>query len=106
MIALFPIHIIYIGFAGFFGGVFVALGGAAKDSRWEGFSKKKFIRSPIISMFWAFLLPMAFTFNEWIILMLAVVAMERLTVEIWKIGMRKKPSKFNQPDRDKGWLIK
>ena len=103
--SLFPIPEIYIGFAGFFGGLFVALGGAAKDTKWEGFSRRKFIRSPIIALIWAFVLSMAFKFDEWIILMLCVVAMERLTVEVWKIGIRRtKPSKFNQPERDKGWL--
>ena len=85
-------------------GLFIAITGAMKDVRWEDFSKRKFLRSPIIAIVWAFVLSMIFEFNEWIILALCAGMLERLTVEIWKVSIRKKPSKFNSQNRDTRWF--
>ncbi len=101
---IFPLPIFYILFAGLMVGFFIATTGAMKDVRWEGFSRRKFVRSPIIAVIWAILLSMIFEFNEWIILALCAGMLERLTVEIWKMAIRKKPSKFNNPERDTRWF--
>ena len=96
--------IFYIFFVGFMIGAFIAFTGAMKDTRWEPFSKRKFVRSPIIAITWAFALSMIFEFDEWFILALSAGMFERLTTEVWKCCLRKKPSKFNSKNRDTGWL--
>ena len=103
---LFPISELYLALAGTIGGLFIALGGWLKDQRWEPFSIKKFLRTPAITIFWSFVLPMFFFFDEWIIVMLCCVSMERITTEIWKVAVRKKhkPDKFkNSVNRDTRW---
>ena len=85
-------------------GAFIAATGAIKDTRWEPFSKRKFIRSPMIAIAWAFGLSMIFEFDEWFILALSAGMFERLTTEVWKCCLRKKPSKFNSETRDIGWF--
>lgn len=103
---LFPIHELWTVFAGVIAGLFIATSGALKDIRFEPFSWKKYLRTPIFSIIWAFVLPMAFYFNEWIILMLCCGAMERITTEIYKLKRRRKPDKFKSPDRDTEWFNK
>jgi len=100
-----PIAEIWIFIAGLFAGLFIAVSGALKDIRWEKFSWKKFWRTPLFSTTWAFLLILMFEFDEWIILMLASGAMERITTEIYKLQRRKKPDKFKSPDRDTEWFL-
>jgi len=92
--------------AGLFAGLFIATSGALKDIRWERFSWKKFWRTPMFSTAWAFGLILMFEFDEWIILMLASGAMERITTEIYKLQRRKRPDKFKSPDRDTEWFLK
>lgn len=104
--SLFPLPIIWIILAGLMSGLFVATSGAIKDIRWESFSYKKFLRTPIFSMIWVFVLSSAFVFNEWIILMLSATAMERITTECWKLIRRKAPGKFADPDKDHKWYLK
>lgn len=103
---LFPINEIHIAFAGVIAGLFIATSGALKDIRWEPFSWRKFWRTPIFSTIWAFVLPMAFNFDQWIIIMLCAGAMERITTEIYKLTRRKQPGKFADPDRDTEWYLK
>jgi len=89
---------------GLFAGIFTATAGALKDIRYEGFSRRKFIRSPIIAVIWAFLGLYAFIVQDYFVLLGFSAGMERLTVEIWKGFVRKKPSKFNSKNRDTGWI--
>ena len=90
---------------GLFAGGFVATTGMLKDIRWEPFSMKKYLRSPIIALIWAIVSFYAFQANDLFILMGFCAGMERITVEIWKGMLRKKPSKFNNANRDTQWLV-
>lgn len=89
---------------GFFAGGFIATTGAMKDTQWEGFSWKKYVRSPCIAIFWAIVIFYAFEVNDYFVLSMASAGFERVTVEIWKGFVRNKPSKFKSEDRDSGWL--
>jgi len=101
-----PVEEIWILFAGLIAGLFIATSGALKDIRWEKFSWKKFWRTPIFSTIWSFALVFIFAFDEWIILMLCAGAMERITTEIYKLHRRKRPDKFQDPDKDTEWFLK
>jgi hypothetical protein len=89
---------------GLFAGGFIAVTGMLKDIRWEGFSLRKFVRSPIIAVVWSIVALYAFEVGDLFVCLGFCAGMERLTVEVWKAFLRKKPSKFNSPERDTGWL--
>lgn len=85
-------------------GFIVAIVGAWKDTLWEPFRWGSFWRSPIITTTWAVVLLYSFVSSHWLLISLSSVALERLTVEIWKGIWRRKPSKFADPLRDTHWV--
>lgn len=86
-------------------GLLVAIGGAWKDTKWEPFNWFTFARSPVVAAVWSFVIYAVAPQTHWFLLGLSSVGAERLTVETWKAFWRKMPSKFKQPNRDRGWLI-
>ena len=70
---------------GAFSGLLVAIGGAIKDAPYEGFSFTKFIRSPIIGAIEAPIIGKAFKDTHPVLLGMATIATERLTVETYKL---------------------
>jgi hypothetical protein len=88
---------IFLGFS-------VAILGAWKDTQWEPFSVKTFLRSPVLSILWAVILVSIFKNNNPLLIALSAISMERLTVESWKGLIRKMPSKFNNEERDTQWV--
>ncbi len=80
-------------FAGLLAGLLCALGGALKDSPYEGFKPRTFLRSPIVGTVWG-LVSFALTADFFLALAFAGY-FERATVEGWKILRRKKPGKFD-----------
>lgn len=91
---------------GLFAGGFVAVTGMLKDVRYEPFSFKKFVRSPIIGVLWALLGFYGFDVGDHFVLLGFAAGMERLTVEVWKGLVRRKPSKFKGEDRDTRWMMR
>lgn len=81
--------------AGLFAGGFIAFGGAIKDSLYEGFSYWKFVRSPIIAVIWSIVGGFIFLISDFFVLMGFCAGLERITIEIYKIVIRKKPLKFS-----------
>lgn len=82
-------------------GTTTALLGAIKDTRYEDFDIYKFIRSPVITAVWAYILSRIYNNVDAIMLGLAAVALERITVEVYKairtfLGTYK-PGKFDYP---------
>ena len=66
-------------------GLLVAIGGAIKDAPYEGFSFTKFIRSPIIGAIEAPITSTAFKDTHPVLLGMATIATERLTIESYKL---------------------
>jgi len=66
-------------------GLLVAIGGAIKDAPYEGFSPTKFIRSPIIGAIEAPIIGATFKNTHPVLLGMATVATERLTIETYKL---------------------
>ena len=92
---------------GLFAGGFIATTGMLKDVRWEKFSLRKFLRSPIIAVVWSIIAFYAFEVNDLFVCMGFSAGMERLTVEVWKGFIRRnKPSKFSSEHRDTNWAMK
>lgn len=87
-------------------GLVVAIIGAWKDSRWEPFRWGSFFRSPILGAFWALMLGILYHQQPILLVALAAMSLERVSVELWKGLLRRRPSKFNHPDRDTGWITK
>lgn len=89
-------------------GLLTALTGAWKDTLWEPFEWKKFLRSPVITAVCGYLLLMVTdaqpTRSYIILFLLSSIGLERLVTEAWKAVLRKMPSKFNRSERDTGWL--
>lgn len=85
-------------------GIVVATIGAWKDMQWEPFSFKTYIRSPILCLLWSIPLVLYFQTERTILIALAAISMERLTVELWKGLLRKMPSKFKSENRDTQWV--
>jgi hypothetical protein len=77
-------------------GLASALGGAVKDSRWEGFKPLVFLRSPAIGLVLSLFFPWPNFFNlgedaYWFFI---GIGMERVVVEVYKLIRKKKPGKF------------
>lgn len=70
---------------GFTSGLLVAIGGSIKDARYEGFEVRKFVRSPIIGAVEAPVIGHAFKEPHPVLLGLATIACERITVEAYKL---------------------
>ncbi len=92
---------------GFIYGLIIALLGALKDTRYENFNIIKFIRSPLITAIWAVILGYALPGLPLYIIGLSAIALERITVEIYK-GIRSlegkyKPGKFDYPMNEYAW---
>lgn len=86
-------------------GLLTALAGAWKDTLWEPFEWKKFLRSPILTAICGYLLLVTADKQPNMLLFLfASVGLERLVTETWKAVLRTVPSKFRRPERDTGWL--
>lgn len=78
---------------GLLGGLLIALGGCLKDAPIEGFSKAKFMRSPLIASI-AGLFLSSYTANPGVI-MLSSMGLERMLTEAYKTFIaRKIPGKF------------
>jgi len=79
-------------------GLLVAIGGAIKDAPYEGFNLTKFIRSPIIGSIEAPVISTVFKDTHPVLLGMATIATERLTVETYKLIRAKTgqytPAKF------------
>ncbi len=69
------------------GGLLVAIGGALKDSQFEGFIPAKFVRSPIVGALSGVLF-VQFS-RTWLLVALAVVGGERVGVELYKTFLRR-----------------
>ena len=69
-------------FTGLIAGILIALGGAYKDGFFEGFSFRKFFRSPVITSICALLISSA-TSNP-LVLFFASMGFERMIVEYYK----------------------
>lgn len=79
---------------GGFGGWATALGGAWKDAPIEGFSRRKFLRSPLVASAWA--VPCSLLTNDWVTLCLASGGFAVATIETYKTFMTggRPPGKF------------
>lgn len=90
---------------GLLAGLLVATGGALKDTGWEPFSWLKFWRSPLIALAWGCILPRHGDLGPWWLTMLVITTCERFTVDDWKVLRGEMPSKFKNPNRDRGWIL-
>ena len=86
-------------------GIIVACIGAWKDTLWEPFRWRSFVRTPILVLIWALMLQFLFQDSSSILVALAAIAMERFTIEGWKAVLRPMPSKFRRKTRDTLWLL-
>jgi hypothetical protein len=91
-------HILLNTFAGWLAGTLCSLGGALKDSPYEGFKPATFPRSMVVGTLCGLASSavtadffLAFAFGGYF---------ERLSVEGWKIIRAKRPSKFDA----RGWV--
>lgn len=78
---------------GFVAGLLCALGGAFKDSPFEGFHPVKFFRSIWVGTLWG-LVASRFTAHP-VVVFCCCGYMERLTVEAFKIWRAQRPGKFD-----------
>ncbi len=69
------------------GGLLVAIGGALKDSQFEGFIPLKFLRSPFVGALTGMLM-IRFS-SRWFLVALAAVGSERVVVELYKTFLRR-----------------
>src|SRR6476661_5090892 len=98
-------NIVSGGLLGLLIGTLVASIGAWKDVRWEPFSWRTFIRSPIVAMAWGVVVAMLFPRQALVLVGLSAAALERVSVELWKGCGRRMPSKFKSAHRDSGWVV-
>jgi hypothetical protein len=83
---------------GFLAGLLCSLGGALKDSPYEGFSPLKFTRSILVGVFWgALLYKLHIVFDQPVFAICVCGYLERITVEGYKIMRAQKPGKFTLP---------
>ena len=85
--------------AGFAAGMLCSLGGALKDSPYEGFHRLKFFRSAIVGTFCGALATPFVPDCHWRLLLVFAFAgyFERFFVEGWKILRAQRPGKFDLP---------
>lgn len=100
------IAIISVGaILGYIGGLITASMGAYKDTKWEPFELKKFLRSPILGAVGGASGILLYPSVPLELIMIFAMFIERITVETWKgLIRKKKPSKFDSPHRDTGWM--
>jgi hypothetical protein len=91
---------------GLAGGTLVAIGGALKDSQFEGFIPLKFVRSPIVGSI-SGLVFIHFS-HAWFLVSLAVVGGERVGVELYKTFLRRQVRGIHagKPVRYPVWLAR
>ncbi len=91
---------------GIAGGLLVAIGGALKDSQFEGFIPAKFVRSPIVGA----LTGMVFVHfsSSWFLVSLAAVGGERVGVELSKTFLKRQVRGMHadQPVRYPAWFAR
>lgn len=90
--------------SGFVVGMITGGIGAFKDSAFEGFSIRTFFRSPVIATFYGGV-AVLLTNNPLLMAGFASTS-ERISVELWKAIIGKKPSKFKIETKDRGWLLR
>ena len=81
-------------FGGAIAGTLVGMGGAVKDSPYEGFKPITFMRSPIVGAIVGSILYNIFKIEKLPVLILATIGGERIVVETWKILRSQKAGKF------------
>jgi hypothetical protein len=86
-------------FIGFLAGLICSLGGALKDSPYEGFQSLKFFRSMIVGTFCGGFATAFVPDCQWHLLLVFAFAgyAERFCVEGYKIVRAHRPGKFNLP---------
>lgn len=89
---------------GLIGGLIIAITGAWKDTLFERFEVRKFIRSPIIAMIVGIIIVCIYPELPNLALLASSVGLERLVEEVWKGIIRKSPSKFKRNNRDTSWM--
>lgn len=93
--------------AGFLAGFITAAFGAWKDTLYEGFSVRKFVRSPLLAAMAGVIFALGFPDVSWVFIAAAASTTERLAVETWKSINHQMPGKFKGgQERDRGWLLK
>lgn len=90
---------------GFIAGLVVGTVGAWKDTLFEDFEWSKFFRSAIITEIWYLILRQKYR-DPLALVLLSSIALERLTVEIYKALDGQPPGKFASPTKDRGWFVK
>jgi len=73
---------------GFIGGLISAIAGAWKDAPFEGFKFYKFLKSPLVGIFGAFILQSYTSFSA--VFLYSIIGFERLTVEFYKTFLTRK----------------
>ena len=88
------------------GGLLVAIGGALKDSQFEGFKPGKFIRSPIIGAMTGLIFNHLSTTR--FLVVLASIGGERVGVEFYKTFLKRhvRGIHVGKPIRYPSWLAK
>ena len=91
---------------GLAGGLLVAIGGALKDSQFEGFIPAKFVRSPIVGALTGMVL-VHFS-SSWFLVSLAAVGGERVGVELYKTFLKRQVRGMHadKPIRYPAWLAR
>lgn len=91
---------------GIAGGLLVAIGGALKDSQFEGFIPAKFIRSPMVGAMTGILFVHFST--TWFLVALAAVGGERVGVELYKTFLKRQVRGIhaNKPVLYPDWLAR
>jgi hypothetical protein len=85
---------------GFIAGLLCSIGGALKDSPYEGFKPLVFLRSVVVGTVWG---GIVIGVDSHPILIFTLCGyMERLTVEGYKIIRGQKPGKFDFIDKPRG----
>ncbi len=85
-------------------GIAVACFGAWKDTLWETFQWRAFLRTPILTTGWSLVLLLSVPDSHWFLMGISAVALERFTIELSKLVTGEMPSKFLRPARDVQWL--
>lgn len=91
-------HILLNTFAGWLAGTLCSLGGALKDSPYEGFKPTTFPRSMVVGTLCG--LASSAVTDDFFLAFAFGGYFERLSVEGWKIIRAQRPSKFEAP----GWV--
>ena len=88
------------------GGLLVAIGGALKDSQFEGFIPAKFVRSPIVGAMTGMIL-IHFS-SSWFLVVLAAIGGERVGVELYKTFLKRQVRGMhaNKPVLHPVWLAR